>query len=108
MELAKKKLGLLLSTGPERPENLETAIGLSEAALARDAGVYLYLIDDGVRALADPRLLALPSRGAKLFVCAYGCQKRRIPLDHSDTVTYCGLVVLTDLLNGTDRFIALN
>jgi hypothetical protein len=41
-------------------------------------------------------------------VCAYGCQKRRIPLRDADTLTYCGLVVLTDLINGTDRFIALN
>jgi len=69
---------------------------------------YLYLIDDGVRALADPRIRALPERGAKLFVCAYGCQKRRIPLEDAETITYCGLVVLTDLINGTDRFVALN
>jgi sulfur relay (sulfurtransferase) complex TusBCD TusD component (DsrE family) len=108
MDLAKKKLGLLLSTGPERPENLDTAIGLAEAALARGTGLYLYLIDDGVRALDDPRVRTLAPRGAKLFVCAYGCQKRRVPLAHADTVTYCGLVVLTDLINGTDRFIALN
>ena len=51
---------------------------------------------------------ALAAQGAKLFVCAYGCQKRRLPLAHGDTVTYCGLVVLTDLINGTDRFVALN
>lgn len=108
MDLAKKKLGLLLSTGPERPENLDTAIGLSEAALARGTGLYLYLIDDGVRALDDARVQALAPRGAKVFVCAYGCQKRRIPLEDADTVTYCGLVVLTDLINGTDRFVALN
>jgi hypothetical protein len=102
-----KKLGVLLSTGPEHP-NLETTVGLSDAALARGAQLYLYLIDDGVRALDDPRIKALPARGAKLFVCAYGCQKRRIPLTESDSVTYCGLVVLTDLINGTDRFVALN
>ena len=98
---------MLLSTGPEHA-NLQTAVGLSEAALARGAGLYLYLIDDGVRALEDPRFQALAPRGAKLFVCAYGCQKRRVPLDEGDSVTYCGLVVLTDLINGTDRFIALN
>ena len=59
MDLAKKKFGLLLSTGPERPANLDTAVGLSEAALARGADLYLYLIDDGVRALDDPRFHAL-------------------------------------------------
>jgi sulfur relay (sulfurtransferase) complex TusBCD TusD component (DsrE family) len=107
MDLAKKKLGVLLSTGPEHP-NLETLVGLSEATLARGAQLYVYLIDDGVRALDDPRVHALPDRGARVFVCAYGCQKRGVPLAHGDRVTYCGLVVLTDLINGTDRFIALN
>ena len=108
MDLAKKKFGLLLSTGPERPANLDAAAGLSEAAIARGAQLYLYLIDDGVRALADPRIHALPDRGAKVFVCAYGCQKRGVPLDDGERVTYCGLVVLTDLINGTERFVALN
>jgi len=107
VDLAKKKLGMLLSTGLEHA-NLETAVGLARAALDRGAELYLYLIDDGVRALDDPRIHALPDRGARLFVCAYGCQKRRIPLKDSDRVTYCGLVVLTDLINGTDRFVALN
>lgn len=107
MDLAKKKLGILLSTGPDHP-NLDTAIGLGTAALARGADLYLYLIDDGVRALGDGRLRALPAAGAKLFVCAYGCQKRRIPLEDASDISYCGLVVLTDLINATDRFVALN
>jgi predicted peroxiredoxin len=107
MDVAKKKLGILLSTGPEHP-NLDTALGLGTAALSRGADLYLYLIDDGVRALGDARLRALPGRGAKLFVCAYGCQKRRIPLEDDPAISYCGLVVLTDIINGTDRFVALN
>ena len=107
MDVAKKKLGILLSTGLEHP-NLDTAIGLGTAALSRGADLYLYLIDDGVRVLQDARIRGLPDRGAKLFVCAYGCQKRRIPLEDLPAISYCGLVVLTDLINGTDRFIALN
>jgi DsrE/DsrF/DsrH-like protein len=107
MSAGAKKFGMLLSTGLEHA-NLETAVALSDAALARGADLYLYLIDDGVRALDDPRIKALPGRGARLFVCAYGCQKRNVPLVEGETVTYCGLVVLTDLINGTDRFIALN
>jgi sulfur relay (sulfurtransferase) complex TusBCD TusD component (DsrE family) len=107
MDVAKKKLGLLLSTGPDHP-NLETAVGLSEAALTGGAQLYLYLIDDGVRVMDDARIRALPDRGARVFVCAYGCQKRGLPLADGERVTYCGLVVLTDLINGTDRFIALN
>ncbi len=95
----------MVSTAPVHP-NLETALGLSNAALDRGADVYLYLIDDAVAAVEDPRLQALADRGLKLFVCAYGCQKRRLPL--SDKATNCGLVVLTDLINGTDRFLSLN
>jgi sulfur relay (sulfurtransferase) complex TusBCD TusD component (DsrE family) len=105
MASAKRKLGLMLSTASDHP-NLETAIGLSRAALDGGGDVYLYLIDDAVDAVDDDRLLALADRGLKLFVCAYGCQKRRRPL--SERATNCGLVVLTDVINGTDRFIALN
>jgi sulfur relay (sulfurtransferase) complex TusBCD TusD component (DsrE family) len=104
MALAGRKLGLMVSTAPDHP-NLDTALGLSKAALDGGGAVYLYLIDDAVTAVEDPRLLALADRGLKLFVCAYGCQKRRRPL--SDRATNCGLVVLTDLIDGTDRFIAL-
>ena len=95
----------MVSTVPAHP-NLDTAIGLSRAALDRGADVYLYLIDDAVTAVEDPRVQGLADRGLKLFVCAYGCQKRGLPL--SDKATNCGLVVLTDLINGTDRFISLN
>jgi len=105
MASAKRKLGLMLSTASAHP-NLETAIGLSGAALDGGDDVYLYLIDDAVDAVDDDRLLALADRGLKLFVCAYGCQKRRRPL--SERATNCGLVVLTDVINATDRFIALN
>ncbi|HEV8438405.1 MAG TPA: DsrE family protein [Methylomirabilota bacterium] len=105
MDLTKRKLGLMVSTAPDHP-NLETALGLGGAALDRGADVYLYLIDDAVPAVEDARLQTLADRGLKLFVCAYGCQKRRLPL--SDKATNCGLVVLTDLINGTERFVALN
>ena len=105
MELTKRKLGLMVSTAPEH-SNLDTAVGLGRAALDRGAEVYLYLIDDGVAGVEDPRVQALADYGAKLFVCAYGCQKRRLPL--SDKATNCGLVVLADIVNATDRFLALN
>jgi sulfur relay (sulfurtransferase) complex TusBCD TusD component (DsrE family) len=105
MEYVGKKLGLMLSTSPGH-RNLDTVVGLSEAALDRGAQVYLYLIDDGVAAVDDPRVQALGERGARLFVCAFGCQKRGLPL--SERATNCGLVVLTDVINGTDRFVALN
>lgn len=105
MELKGRKFGILLSTHPEHP-NLETCLDLSREALASGVDLYLYLIDDGVRAIDDDRILELGRRGAKLFVCAYGCQRRGLPI--TDKAAYCGLVVLTDLINGCERFVALN
>ena len=96
---------MMVSTEPAHP-NLDTALGLSTAALERGADVYLYLIDDAVAAVEDPRVQALAARGLKLFVCAYGCQKRRLPL--SEHATNCGLVVLSDIVNGAERFVSLN
>lgn len=107
MNLAKRKLGILLSTKPDHP-NLETTIRLGRAALDRGADLYLYLIDDAVVATNRPEIRELAERGAKLFVCAYGCQKRNLPLSEPDRFNYCGLVVLTDLINGCERFLALN
>lgn len=105
MELKGKKLGVMLSTDPGHP-NLETCLALGREALAAGVDLYLYLIDDGVRAIDDDRILELGRRGAKLFVCAYGCQRRGLPI--TDKAAYCGLVVLTDLINGCERFLALN
>jgi len=96
---------VMVSTEPAHP-NLDTALGLSTAALERGADVYLYLIDDAVAAVEGPRVQALSGRGVKLFVCAYGCQKRRQPL--SEHATNCGLVVLSDIVNGAERFVSLN
>lgn len=103
--MSKKKLGILLSTSPTHP-NLKTAIGLAETALSEQTDVYLYLVDDGVYALNDDQLTGLGQQGVKLFACAYGAQRRGIPIN--DKANFCGLVVFSDLVKGCDRFIALN
>lgn len=107
MDPAKRKLGLMLSTSPDHA-NLDTAVRISRAALERGVDLYLYMIDDGVLTVDRPEIRDLAERGAKLFVCAYACQKRGIPLSEPDRLNYCGLVVLTDVINGCDRFLALN
>ena len=100
--MKKQSFGLLLSTGPEN-SNLDAAIGLSEAALQSGKDVYMYLIDAGVLTVEDPRF----SAGLKLFACAYGAQQHGVPRK-DDRATYCGLVVLSNIISSCDRFVALN
>ena len=105
MEINQKKLGILLSTGPEHP-NFKTAVRLAETALDQEVDVYLYLIDDGVFVLDQDEFLGLAPRGAKLFSCAYAAQRKGVSIN--DKATFCGLVVFSDLVKGCDRFIFLN
>lgn len=101
-----KKLAIALTTRPEEPSS-RTILNLTKAALEKRVEVYLYVTDDGVFNLANESLFDLAKEGAKLFVCAYGCQVRNLPYN-DPRATYCGLVMLTNLIEGTDRFISLN
>lgn len=105
MILSGKKLGLLLSTRPEEP-GFRHGVCVAEAALARGVDVYLYCIDDAVFGVKDLRLQALRSRGLKLYACAYGAQRRGIPV--SEDAIFAGLTVVSDLIAGTDRFLSFN
>jgi sulfur relay (sulfurtransferase) complex TusBCD TusD component (DsrE family) len=106
--MEKKKLGVLLSTPPSDP-GVMAATGLCREALGTGADVYLYLIDEGVKNLRDEKLLTLAGDGAKFFVCAYGCQQHGVPTDGLDErITLCGLVVLSNIITGCDRFVAFN
>lgn len=98
-----KKLGIMLSTEPSN-KNLETVIGLTKAAIKNNIAVYLYMIDDGVECIKEERLLSLSKKGLKLFVCAYGAQKKGI--SPSDVANFGGLAVLSELINACDRFVA--
>ena len=106
--LANKKLGLLLSTSPEHP-NAETVYHLSKTALGNKVDTYLYLIDEGVKNLEDSRFTDLAKEGLKLFVCAYGCQQHHVSTEgYGKEVTFCGLVILSNIIDGCDRFLAFN
>jgi hypothetical protein len=101
-ELAGRKLGVLLSTGPEHP-NFRPALALMHAALDAGVQLYLYCIDEGVRAVATPEIQAIKER-ASLFGCAYGAQRRKIEVDES--AAWSGLTVLADVVASTDRFVS--
>ena len=106
--MQKKKLGILLSTPPSHP-NSSTVTHLCEEGLKSDVDVYLYLIDEGVKNLTNQSLLGLSRTGAKLFACAYGCQQQGVSTTNLDpAIQLCGLVVLSNIINGCDRFVAFN
>lgn len=106
--MEKRKLGVLLSTPPKDP-SVTTIARLCAEAQTTDTDVYLYLIDEGVKNLHDARFRELARAGAKFFVCAYGCQKHGVPTNElPPEVTLCGLVVLSNMINGCDRFVAFN
>ncbi|MEO5863849.1 MAG: DsrE family protein [Nitrospiraceae bacterium] len=104
--MASRKLGLLLSTPPSHP-SVETVIQLAQAALRRGVEVYLYLIDEGVKTVTDQRYLRLIDVGVKMSVCAYGCQQYGVLTTTVDSrVSLSGLVVLSGIIDGCDRFLA--
>ena len=106
--MAKKKLGMLLSTPPSHP-HARTAVRLCEEALKADLDVYLYVIDEGVKNLSETPLGELSDKGVKCFVCAYGCQQHQVVTQGlKEGIQLCGLVVLSNIINGCDRFLALN
>jgi sulfur relay (sulfurtransferase) complex TusBCD TusD component (DsrE family) len=104
--MAVRKLGLLLSTPPSHP-SVETVVQLAQAALRRGVEVYLYLIDEGVKTAVDQRYLDLIDAGVKMSVCAYGCQQHGVLTTTIDSrVSLSGLVVLSGIIDGCDRFLA--
>ncbi len=102
-DLTGRKLGVLLSTGPDHP-NFAPAVALMNAALDAGLRVYLYCIDNGVRAVATEPIQALKQRGASLFGCAYGAGHRGIATDES--AAWSGLTILADVIGSTDRFVS--
>ncbi|BCA55236.1 conserved exported protein of unknown function [Nitrospira sp. KM1] len=104
--MASRKLGLLLSTGPSQP-NVNAVVRVCEAALRQGIDVYLYLIDEGVKSLPDVRFTSLIDNGLKMSVCAYGCHQHGVSTGDLDSrISLSGLVVLSGIIDGCDRFLA--
>jgi len=109
MRVSKKKLGILLSTPPKN-ENLKTVVSLALAARHQRIETYLYLIDEGTLNLDRVEMEDLQRAGVRLFVCAYGAERHGVSQNdrRNDRMTFCGLVVLSDLIKGCDRFVTFN
>jgi predicted peroxiredoxin len=102
----KRKLGLLLSLPPSHG-SVATVQGLAQAALDAGHEVYLYLIDEGVKNMRDLPYKSLVQSGAKVFVCAYGCQQHHVSTESLDSsISLCGLVVLAGIIDACEPFLS--
>jgi predicted peroxiredoxin len=99
------KLGILISTSPEAA-GFRHGLRLAESALASGVDVYLYCIDEAVTGVGNADLQRLRQQGLKLYACAYGAQRRNLPLN--DLAVFAGLTVVHDLMASTDRFVSFN
>ena len=100
-----KKLGILVSAAPSEP-GFRHGLRLAETAVERGVEVYLYCVDEAVRGAEAAELQALAKHGLKLYVCAYGGQKRNVP--RNAETHYAGLALLSDLVAAVDRFVSFN
>jgi len=95
-------LGLLVAAPPSQP-GFRHALGLARAAVRRGRTVYWYAVDDGVLAVETAALRELVGQGVRLFACAYGAERRRLP--HHPHAAYAGLGVVSDLMSRTEHFL---
>ena len=105
MAASPRKLGILISVGPEHP-NFQHGAQLATAALNARDEVYLYCLDDAVRGVDDPRLQTLRHHGLRLFACSFAAQRRKIP--PGENALYGGISMLNDVMTATDRFVSFN
>lgn len=104
-ELSGKKLGILLSSHPDKGD-VPLVRRLAEEALSVGVDTYLYLIDAGTRAYRDDTLTALRDKGLKLYVCAYGGKQHGVEPDEG--AVFGGLSALGGIMEGCDRFVSFN
>ena len=105
MDLAGRKLGLLVSVGPEHP-NFEHCVRLAQSAREAGVEVYLYCLDDAVRGVIDERLQHLRAGGLKLLGCAYAARQRKLVM--GEEAVYAGRTMLSDLMGSTDKFVGFH
>lgn len=114
-----KSLCLIVQTAPYTSENIDTAIGLAEAALDRGDKVSLFLYIDGVinanRLIDAPgerqigaKLRELAGRGMAVATCGPCSRFRGIAKDlHFEGASMGSLVDLADYLDGADALVSL-
>jgi sulfur relay (sulfurtransferase) complex TusBCD TusD component (DsrE family) len=98
-----RRLSILLAAGPDHP-GFNHGVQLAQAAVRQGIRVYLYCIDEGILGLSSAGVEDLRSSGVQVYGCAYAAERRGLPWQRD--IVYGGLALLSDLMAGSDRFVA--
>ncbi len=95
------RAGFLLTVGAGDPR-FAACLEAVDAARKRGDEVFLYCLDDGVAAAADPRLGDSADPRFHLLGCAYAAERRGLP--RAPGAVYGGLKMLGDVIAHADTF----
>jgi sulfur relay (sulfurtransferase) complex TusBCD TusD component (DsrE family) len=97
------KLGILLTTSPER-EDMHTVKNLCEAALGQGKEVSLFMMCDGVYGSYCGALTDLIPKGVKISQCHHNAHERKID-EESNPVASASQYIFSGILEEVDRLI---
>ncbi|MDH4317847.1 MAG: DsrE family protein [Desulfobulbaceae bacterium] len=98
-------LCILLTSSPEN-ENSHTAVKLSQAALAKDHRVKIFLMSNGVYHVLHPRFLKLIEQGVEVTLCGSNAAERGI--EEREGVTFGSQYDLSVMAATADSFITFH
>ncbi|MFQ5432435.1 MAG: hypothetical protein ACE5EN_08020 [Nitrospinota bacterium] len=103
MSEEKKKLGILLFSGPQS-QDVGTAVGLASAALKRGMEVEIFMMYEAVLNTVSERLKELCERGAKVTLCTHNADE--LKAHREEGFSYGSQFDHSYIVNETDRYVA--
>lgn len=74
---SRRKLGILLTTGPEG-RDAATVIGIADAALSAGHSVEIFFMHDGVYNVRTEKFGELVEKGVRVALCAHNARERGV------------------------------
>lgn len=115
MELANKKLGIVVGSSPTGGKTL-LAIRLTEAAIAAKMAVSVFLVDQGIYCALDSttnksllkRFHAMAQNGAKITLCSVMLKSHGVPEKAvKNSIEIGSLLDFVEMINDRDQMIFL-
>ena len=99
----KKKLGILLFSGPQS-QDVGTAAGLASAALTRGMEVEIFMMYEAALNTVSERLKELCTRGAKITICSHNADE--LKAHREEGFTYGSQLDHSYIVNEAHRYVA--